>query len=140
MNVTTPSLRQLSDGRWFTKRAGKKWYFGRDPAGAVRRFADSLAQWQAWREEEQVAFQIQPPDRVTVAELAEQFLDAKTLQGGPICRRTALGSTNIARIRLSMAERRWNSTTTIRRPIRSLASRSTNSGLHVVTKPRPAFG
>ncbi len=83
MNVITPTLRQLPDGRWYTRWAEKRFYFGRDPAEAARRFADSLEQWTAWRDEKQLAFDIRPRDRVTVAELADQFLDAKELQGGP---------------------------------------------------------
>ena len=82
MNVVTPTLRQLPDGRWYTRWAEKRFYFGRDPAEAARRFADSLEQWTAWRDEKRLAFNIQPRDRVTLAELADQFLNAKGLQGG----------------------------------------------------------
>lgn len=83
MNVITPTLRQLPDGRWYTRWSEKRFYFGRDPAEAARRFADSLEQWTAWRDEKQLAFQIKPRDRVTLAELAEQFLEVKLLEGGP---------------------------------------------------------
>ena len=49
MNTRTPSLRQLADGRWFTKWGGRCHFFGRDPVLTAERYTESLKAWQAWR-------------------------------------------------------------------------------------------
>lgn len=82
MNVKTPTLRKLPDGRWFTKWAGRRRYFGRKRSEAQTAYAESLSDWAAWRATCQQATESGRRPRLHVIDVAERFVLAKTLEGG----------------------------------------------------------
>jgi hypothetical protein len=87
MNTRTPTLRQLADGRWFSKWGGRRHFFGRDPVLAPERYGESLKAWKAWRLRVKRAQASVPhaQRRPLVVDVAEQFLAAKKRERGPRC-------------------------------------------------------
>lgn len=81
MNVTTPRLVTLPDGRFVTKWGGKRHYFGRDPDEAVSRYAESIKVWRRWRTDRAKAMAVLPTERISVIRLAEKFIDSKEAGG-----------------------------------------------------------
>jgi len=78
-NITTPSLRQLPDGRYFTSWGGRRHYLGRDRTEAATRFAESLALWAEHRRRQGNGLACPSP---RVIDLIEQFIAAKSIEVG----------------------------------------------------------
>ncbi len=89
MNKRIPSLKQLSDGRWFTKWGGHKHYFGRDRDEALELYAESLKEWKAWRarcEEARESATTPGPkgvQRPMLIQIADRFIEDKSNERGP---------------------------------------------------------
>lgn len=83
MNVRTPTLRQLPDGRWMTKWGNKKRYFGRDAAEARKAYAKSLTDWAAWRANVAHAQAAPPHGSALVEHIARDFIASKGRERGP---------------------------------------------------------
>lgn len=82
-NVNVPKLIQLADGRYTTKWGGKRRYLGRDRNAAMRLYADSIAQWSAWRGDIDRARRRPLNDRrERLVDVSAAFLDSKRLEGG----------------------------------------------------------
>jgi len=82
-NVNVPKLSQLPDGRFVTKWGGKRHYLGRNQTIAVKLYAESIAQWSAWRGEvDRVRSRPMKLRRRRLIDISVAFLESKSLEGG----------------------------------------------------------
>lgn len=82
MNDDVPAFRKHADGRYMTKWGSRNRYFGRDRDAALKRYAESIEEWRQWREGKRRAATVMPARRITVLQLAQQFVAAKSAEGG----------------------------------------------------------
>lgn len=78
---TPPTLRLHARGTWFSRFAGRDFYFTRDEAASRREFLDpqsthpgALVAWLAWQDRKRLAAPPRPDQRLRTAELVERFL------------------------------------------------------------------
>lgn len=81
-SLTPPKMRQHARGYYFVHWGGKDHYLGTDAKQARKRYLRSLEEWAEWRALRDQQRRLPPiADRITVADLVEQYLDWKFSQG-----------------------------------------------------------
>lgn len=78
-----PSLRKHATGQWFTHWGGRDHYFGHDKEEAESLYVQSLQEWHEWRDSRRAERdRRQRMTRLAVAELVQQFTNAKRIETG----------------------------------------------------------